>query len=76
MGNFNVVLLLFFVVKLLQLMCVVVASCNWECVPFTVLNTEHCLQNRLASVCVASSGTVVCWRDVRYLWELLHKLFE
>jgi hypothetical protein len=35
--NFNV-LLIFFVIKLLQLMCVVVASCNWEFVPFAVLS--------------------------------------
>jgi hypothetical protein len=38
MDNFTVVLLLFFVVKLLQLMCAVVASCNFECFPFAVFS--------------------------------------
>jgi len=33
-----VVVFPFFLVILLRLMCVVVASCNWECVPFTVLS--------------------------------------
>jgi hypothetical protein len=38
MHNFSVILLLFRVPKLLQLICVVMASCSCECVPFTVLS--------------------------------------